>query len=430
VADDTSTSRRPEWLTAPVLTVSVLSIAAGIGQFSVTAVIGDVATAFGEPGAGDDLTAQIGVPTTTLGIALALIRLTSLASLPASALADRFGRRTLLLTLAAIGLAATSAAALAPGFWWYVALVALARPMLSSVNGLAAVVAAEETRSRDRSSAIALITAAYGLGAGIVSLSRTALPGEPSFRVVTAFTLIPLLLLPVLARRIREPSIATSTRTRPTGLPGAVPRHLRRRVAVLATLAGVLAIATGPAFTYLFVYGEDVLGAGPGFSSLLVLGAGPAGLVGILLGRAGADRWGRRVTGGVMMAATGVAVAIAYGGDTSALAVGYLAAITSSSAFAPPTGAMAAELVPTSIRATVAGWVTMAGVLGAVLGLLSFGVLADVTGSFANASRVIGLTVALTAIGFGLLPETRGHELDDHDVAPDPRTPGPPLAGG
>ncbi|MBS3940030.1 MAG: MFS transporter, partial [Actinobacteria bacterium] len=198
---------RPAWLTAPVLTVSVLSIAAGVAQFSVTAVIGDVAAAFGEVGAGggNDVASQIGLPATTLGIALALIRLASLLSLPAAALADRFGRRNLLLTLAAIGLTLTSVAALAPGFWWYVALVALARPALSTVNALAGVVAAEETTSKDRSAAIALITAAYGLGAGVVSVARGAWPGEPSFRLVTAFALVPLLLLPLLARKVREP---------------------------------------------------------------------------------------------------------------------------------------------------------------------------------------------------------------------------------
>lgn len=171
-------SRRPAWLTGPVLTVSALSIAAGIAQFSVTAVIGDVASAFGEPGTGDDLAAQIGLPTSTIGVALAMIRLTSLASLPVSALGDRFGRRSVLLTLAALGLSLTAMAALAPSFWVYVALVALARPMLSSVNALAGVVAAEETTSKDRSAAIALVTAAYGIGAGIVSLSRTRSPAS------------------------------------------------------------------------------------------------------------------------------------------------------------------------------------------------------------------------------------------------------------
>lgn len=419
MTDATTRRRRPTWLGVPVLTVAALSVASGIAQFSVTAVIGDVASAFGEPGEGADLTAQIGLPTTTIGLALAAIRLTSLASLPASALGDRYGRRNVLLTLAALGLVLTSLAALAPGFWVYVALVALARPALSAVNGLAGVVAAEETRARDRSAAIALVTAAYGIGAGIVTVLRSILPGEPSFRLVTAFALVPLLVLPFLARRVREPRIAATAQRTRQGLPGWIPASHRRRVVILSVLTGTIALATGPGFAYLFVYGEDVLGASTGFTSLLILSAGPAGLLGLLIGRAGADRLGRRVTAGLLMAATGLAVAYAYSGTIRDLAIGFLAAIAVSTGFAPPTGSLAAELVPTEVRATVAGWVTLAGVLGAVIGLLMFGVLADAAGSFANASRTIGVVVAVVAVGFVLLPETRGQELDgDPEIEP------------
>lgn len=409
---------RPAWLTPPVLTVSVLSIGAGIGQFSVTTVIGTVAADFGEPGVGDEALAQVGLPVTTLGIALAVIRLASLGSLPIAAQADRFGRRSVLLTIATIGLALSAVSALAPGFWFYVALVALARPALSAVNGIAGVIAAEEARAKDRSAALALIAAAYGLGSGIIAVGRGILPGEPSWRVVMAFAVIPLLLLPLLARRIREPRIASEHRGRP-GLPGRIPRRYVGRVALLALLTGSLTLATGPGFTLLFVYGEQVLGATPLYLSVLVLAAGPAGLVGILAGRWAADRWGRTLTAGLAMAATGASVAYAYAGDLAALSVGYLLALATSSAFAPPTGALAAELVPTRIRATVAGWETVAGVVGAALGLLCFGVLADATGGFAPASILIGVVVAVIAIGFTWLPETLGTELEELEEADD-----------
>ncbi len=405
------TGRRPVWLTAPVLTVSALSVGSGVAQFGVTAAIGDVAATFGTVGGGDDLSAQIGLPATTIGVALAVIRLASLGSLPLASLADRIGRRSVLLWLAALGFAITSLAAAAPSFWVYVALVALARPALSTVNALAGVVAAEEARARDRSAAIALVTAAYGLGAGVVSVGRGLLPGEPSFRVVTVFALVPLLLLPVLARRVREPRIAQQA-GHAQGLPGAVPHAFRRPVAVLAVLTATIALATGPGFTYLFVYGERVRGASPLFLSGLVLAAGPAGLLGILVGRACADRFGRRITAASCMALTGGAVAYAYAGSARDLAIGYLVAIAASSGFAPPAGALAAELVPTRTRATVAGWMTVSGVLGSVLGLTTFGVLADLTGGFAAASRTIGLAVAAVASGFALLPETRGVELE------------------
>ncbi len=404
--------RRPGWLTTPILAVSGLSIGSGIAQFGVTAVIGDVAGAFGEVGNGTDLTSQIGLPATTVGLALALIRLTSLAALPVAAIADRRGRQRVLVALSVIGLGLTVFAALAPSFWWYVALVALARPALSGVNAVAGVVASEETRTKDRSAAIALVTAAYGLGAGLIVVGRAAAGTFATFRVVTAAAIVPLLLMPLIVRGTREPRIARG-HLREHGIPGAVPREYVRSVAVLSVLSGLIALATGPAFSYLFVYGERVLGVAPGLLALLVVLAGPAGLVGILLGRAAADRIGRNVAAGVAMAGTGAAVAWAYGGTTYQLAVGYLLAIASSSAFAPPTGALGAELVPTRIRATLAGWITFAGVLGAVIGIAGFGILADATGGFDRAARTIGIVTAITSIGFLLLPETRDVELED-----------------
>lgn len=205
-----ATARRPAWLTPPVLTVAALSIGSGLSAFGVTAVMGDVAATFGETGPGEEVADQLGLAATTLGVALSIIRLASLGSLPAAALADRYGRRGVLLLVAGIGFGLTTLAALAPTFWVYVALVTLARPGLSTINVLAGVIAAEETTSKDRSAAIALMTAAYGLGAGLVSVGRGLLPGEPSWRLVTGFALVPLLLLPLLARRIREPAIAAA----------------------------------------------------------------------------------------------------------------------------------------------------------------------------------------------------------------------------
>jgi MFS family permease len=404
----------PAWRTAPVLSVAGLTVASGLSAFGVTVVIGDVAATFGEPGVGDPELAEIGMPVTTVGIALAIVRFASLGSLPLAALADRAGRRRLLLVVATIGLVLTSLAAASPGFWWYVALVALARPALATINGVAGVVAAEESSSRQRAGAVAVVTAAYGIGSGIVSVGRGLLPGEPSFRVVTAFALVPLLLLPLLARWIREPTIS-SDRAPSSGLPGALPAHLRGRVALLGFVVGMIAVATGPGFTYLFVYGERVLGASPLQVSTLVLAAGPVGLAGILLGRWGADRLGRRLTGALGLAGAGLGVLVAYSGGFPALAAGYLATILLSSAFAPAQGTLAAELVPTRVRATVAGWLTVTGVVGAVVGLTIFGVLADLTGGFAAASRLLGAVVAVSAVVFVALPETRGTELEDLD---------------
>jgi MFS family permease len=92
---------------------------------------------------------------------------------------------------------------------------------------------------------------------------------------------------------------------------------------------------------------------------------------------------------------------------------GYLLNIFVASAYAPATGALSTELFPTSVRATAAGWLTCAGVLGAVVGLLAFGLLIDAVDGFSTAAVVIAIPVALASGLFALLPETRGMELEE-----------------
>jgi MFS family permease len=403
------------WITPSLRAALLASVGSGIAGFAVTALVGDVATTFGAPGAGEGVAAQIGLTGTTLGVSLALIRLASLGALPGAVLADRLGRRRMLLAMLSLGLALTMAGALAPGYWWWVAAVALARPFLSTVNAVAGVVAAEETRSRHRAWALAGIGAAYGLGAGVVPILRGVVPGI-SFRVVLALAIVPLLVVPLLARWLRDPAVyrAAPEADRPA-LPGAVPPAHRRHLVLLVVATAALALATGPGFTYVVVYGEEVLGATSTTTALLILSAGPLGLVGLVLGRWLSDVLGRRPTIALALLGTAVALATAYSGSQHRLVVGYLAAIMSASTFGVPSAALAAEAFPTRVRATVAGWVTAAGVAGAVIGLASFGVLADVTGTFADAARILAVVVTLGVVAVIGLPETRGMELTRFD---------------
>jgi MFS family permease len=95
------------------------------------------------------------------------------------------------------------------------------------------------------------------------------------------------------------------------------------------------------------------------------------------------------------------------------LVVGYEIAVLSASTFAPAAGALANELFPTAVRASVAGWNVAASVAGAVVGLLLFGAIADVDNRFAVGALVTFLPVVLAAGLFALLPETRGREPED-----------------
>ncbi|HEX2259118.1 MAG TPA: MFS transporter, partial [Actinomycetota bacterium] len=143
-----------------------LAAAAGFAQFIATASLADVAAGFGlsRP---SDRPARPGLTGTTLGVGLGIVRLGSVAALPLAGMADRLGRRKVMTWCVSIGLALTAAAALSPGFWWFVAILALARPLLSATNAVAVVVGAEVTTTKERAKAVSVVGAAYAVGAGI-----------------------------------------------------------------------------------------------------------------------------------------------------------------------------------------------------------------------------------------------------------------------
>jgi MFS family permease len=85
--------------------------------------------------------------------------------------------------------------------------------------------------------------------------------------------------------------------------------------------------------------------------------------------------------------------------------------------FAPAMGALAAELFPTSIRSTVAGWMSVAGVIGAVSGLVLFGVLVTTLENFLVSAAIVALPVLAVCPLYARLPETMGMELEES--APD-----------
>jgi MFS family permease len=425
---DASSARRIRlhgWHHPAILAVAAATVASGFAQFGATTALGDVARAFGETGDGTSVVARVGLSGTTLGVGLAIVRLASLASLPLAALADSYGRRRMLLGCVTGGLAVTALAALSPGYWWFVALFAFGRPMLSATNAIAVVVAAEETETRDRAKAIALMTAGYGIGAGLTALARGVAGDGLGFRGLFALAVVPLAAVPLLARRLEEPDRFQRLRAaedpelaavRPAVL-GRVRSGLRPRLWVLAVLAFAIAFVTGPMNTFLFVYAENALGLSRSFTAAMVLAAGPVGLAGLLIGRWAADRLGRRATAAGAQAMVALAGMLTYSGSRTAVAAGYLLAVLVASAYAPSFGALSAELFPTSVRATVAGWLVAAGVLGAVAGLVAFGLLTDALASFATAAVLICAPVILTCVLFVRLPETRGLELEQS--APD-----------
>lgn len=407
------------WLGRPLIGIAIIMVAAGFAQFSPAAALADVAEHFGElRGDGDTIAEQAGLPGTVLGAGLAVIRLSAVLALPLAALADRFGRRRAVLTWVTAGLLVVIAAATSPGYWWFVVAFAVARPLLTATDTVAEVMAAEHTGTRDRAKALALMSGAYGVGAGAVAVLRGAAGDSLDFRGVFALAALPLVLVWTTRHLVVEPDryLGRARRSDPEvrrPLLGAVQRGLWGRLGLLAVIAFASALVTGPANTFLFVYAENVLDTSAALTGVLVVAAAPVGLLGLVVGRALSDSIGRRPTAALGLTALAGSGILAYSGSVPALVTGYLAGIFTGSAYATPGIALGTELFPTSQRSSVAGWLVLAGVLGATAGLLVAGAIADATESFGTAMVTVCAPAAAAAVLFAFLPETRGKELEE-----------------
>ncbi len=401
-----------------MVAVALLAMAAGFGQFGAVASLGSVAKTFGHLTHGATFSDEVGLSGTVLGVGLAVIRLASLGGLPLAGLADRFGRRPTLLGTCAIGLALTIVAAVAPGYWWFVAIFALGRPFLSATLGVSQVAAVELTASASRARAVAMVAAGYAVGAGLTAVVHSLAGGTLGFRGIFALAVVPLVMLPFLARRVVEPSRfthVTAAEHRPPVL-GPVGPAFRGRLVVVALLALAVSVITGPANSLVFIYAQNELHVSGIVTSAMVVAAGVVGLGGLLIGRWLADHWGRRPTVAVAMAGIAAFGTLAYTGSEWALLCGYVLGVTAGGILAPAAGALTNELFPTSVRASATGWTIAAGVIGAVTGLVVFGAVADVGGvsnHTAFAAAVVFLPMVLFSALLILLPETMGREPEE-----------------
>jgi MFS family permease len=321
----------------------------------------------------------------------------------------------MLLGTLVVGLVATVVAALSPGYWWFVALFALGRPFLGSTNALAQVTAAEQTSSADRAKAVALVAAGYGVGAGLTAIIHSLTSSTLGFRGIFALAVVPLALVPLIARWTTEPDrFATARRSdHPAPVLGAVGPAFRVRLAAVAGLAVAVAFVTGPANTFVFLFAQNVLHLAGVTVAAMVVGAGLTGLAGLLAGRWLADHVGRRPTGAAGLIGLVGFATFSYSGSSVALVAGYLLGVFAGSVLAPALGALLNELFPTEVRASAAGWFLVAGVVGAVLGLVAFGALAQGTDRFSSAAVITFVPAAAGAALFLVVPETRGREPEE-----------------
>jgi len=389
----------------------VVGIFVGFGEYSAVAALADVAKHFGHVTSTSSVASVVGLSGSVLGVGLAIFRLSSLGALPLAALADRWGRRRTLHLTVVVGLVCTVVAAMSPGYWYFVLCFAIGRPFLSAALSLLQVIAVEVSSAAQRIRALAFVAAGSGAGAGLAVVLHGVVRGGENFRWLFALALVPLLLTPRAVRGLPQQPVTGEMRL------GRVPRDHRRTLVLVAVLTGLVAAISGTANGFIFVYGESLLHIRPSHLVVIVAISGGAGILGLFASHFIAKHWGRRLTVVVAIAGTAIAASLAYSGGYDRFVVGYLCGVAMGGLLTPALNALGVELFPQAVRATAAGWIVVATVVGATAGLVLFGSLVDgnhavASVAFRHAALWTFLPVAPLSLVVFLLPESSALELD------------------
>jgi len=360
---------------------------------------------------------DLGAEPAALSYAMAVISVGSLGVLALGPLADRFGRRRLLLgsvlLYSLLGAGTASATALPTLVAWQAA----GRMFQEGALFAAAVIAAEEMPAAKRAEAQGLLGTANSLGSGLVGILLATIEWVPGgWRGLTLISLVPIFLLPLLARAIPESERWRHRAGRATRLLPAAYRG--RLAAVLAVVfLGMSYDVAGFAFaTYVPI---SQYGWSPAAASAMIVVAGGIGLPGWWLGGQLADRRGRRSAAILFLIGLTLAQLAFYLGGPRTAFPAFAVMVFCQGGKITIFRSWGTELFPTSFRGAAAGWLTAGGMLGGMAGLAVAGALERVLGGIGPAlAAVSSAGIVAAAVTWMWLPETRGLELEA--IAPEP----------
>ena len=356
--------------------------------------------------------AEFGVSESGQGLAGVVVRCGIVIALPFTLLADRIGRRRVMVLLAWLAPLFAAAGALAPTFWALTASQTIGRPLGIALDLMVAIVAAEVMPRNSRAYAVSLLAMASGLGAGVAvgSLPLADL-GERGWRLVYVVALVWMLVALSLTRRLVE----TDRFTRAVVQHRWQRRRLdRRRFALIATVAASANLFVAPASFFQNRYLDDVRGySGAGIALFTLATATPAS-VGFIIGGRIADTTGRRrVLAATMPAATALLVLSFVVGGPMMWASAFLGGLLGGVAY-PAFAVYRTEMFPTGRRGQAGGLLATAALMGGSIGLLLAGWMLDQGWSYGQVMALLatGQVVAATIV-LARYPETAHRALED-----------------
>lgn len=349
------------------------------------------------------------------GVGGVVVRIGIVFALPVAFLADRVGRRRMIVFAAWLAPVFSALGALSPNFPALVATQSFGRPMGLALELLVAVAAAEEMPRNSRAYAISVLAMASGLGAGVAVM---ALPladlGPAGWRLIYLIGLIWLVVAFDLRRRLPE--------TRRFERPHRIAPPLRLdRLAQIAIVSFCANMFVAPASFFQNRYLDDVRGLSAGAISLFTLATATPASLGFVIGGRIADIRGRRR---LLLIAVPLSTALlvwSFSVDGAGLWLGaFGAGLLGGSAY-PAFAVYRTEMFPTGNRGRAAGLITASALIGGSIGILATGQLLDRGWSYGATMAVmsIGQLVALVIIVMRY-PETAHKDLDELNPEPLP----------
>ena len=365
--------------------------------------------------AGDEFGASNGAQ----GVAGGVVRTGGLLALVLVAMADRRGRRSVVLATAVGGCLLAATGALAPSLGWLAATQVLTEAFAVALLIVVPIIAVEELPAGSRAYAIGLLAMSAALGAGFCIMAlRLADLSVQGWRFVYVIPLLGLLLVPGIARRL--PETRRFERRRAVGAKG----HSRRFwLLVAGAFLLNLFIAPDSQFNNRFLKHER--GFSGGRVALLSIGTGTPGALGVIVGGLLADRYGRRPVAAVSLIGGTAFTVLFYFATGWLVWIWALIASVIGGAQIPALGVYGPELFPTALRGRANGLIYGFGLGGAGLGLVAAGALADHFGRVGPGMAILALgPVLLAVLVLAAFPETAGRELEELNPEDQPLTAG------
>ena len=369
---------------------------------------------------------------------MGFISLGALGSFGLTRLADRIGRRRVLLACFAVLPALAFATALAPGLRLYVSLQVAVAALYVTVLATTMVVITEELPDEARAEGQAYYGLLFSLGGAPVLLLAPLLAGPGrGWRVLWALPGLLILAFPWVRSSLPETRRFThavesgsvaATRTRDL-----FQGPLRRRAIGLLAAWTLRPVGVTAVLTYLFYHGVGNLHLSPAIVTGVFIAGGGVGLLGIPLGARLSNRWGRRPTlasFSLLCVAAGLAYywVPAEVAGIPGLALGACFGVNqiAFNAYNVAERCLDTELFPTALRATYAGSTRLGQAVATIAANFAVSALSTPLGGIVPAITVVCVATALPAvlIFLAVAPETAGQGLDEASLEQAPLAPG------